>query len=118
MSKAIPRRRLKAWATRYACNIGFGLFAAALLGADALAADASHGETLARRWCAACHVVANDQTKGTDNVPTFEAISKIPGFDAEKIARFLRDPHPKMPDMQLSGPEAADLAAYIVSQGK
>ena len=36
----------------------------------------------------------------------------------EKIARFLRDPHPKMPDMQLSNTESADLAAYIVSLGK
>ena len=71
-----------------------------------------------RRGCAACHVVANDQTKGTDNVPTFAAIAKIPGFDAQKIARFLRDPHPKMPDMQLSNSESADLAAYIVSLGK
>ena len=76
------------------------------------------GEKLARRWCAACHVVANDQTHGTDNVPTFAAIAKIPGFDANKVAMFLRDPHPKMPDMRLSNTEAADLAAYIVGLGK
>ena len=94
------------------------MLVAASLGSSAFAADAAQGEKLARRWCAACHVVANDQTKGTDNVPTFAAIAKIPGFDAQKIARFLRDPHPKMPDMQLSNPESADLAAYIVSLGK
>jgi hypothetical protein len=45
-------------------------------------------------------------------------IAHIPGLDAAKIALFLRDPHPKMPDMQLSTQEAADLAAYIVSLGK
>ena len=84
----------------------------------ALAADVSHGEQLAKRWCAACHVVSDDQARGADNVPTFAAIAKTPGFDAEHIARFLRDPHPKMPDMQLSMPESADLAAYIVSLGK
>jgi mono/diheme cytochrome c family protein len=83
-----------------------------------LAADAAQGEKLARRWCAACHVVAADQTRGTDNVPTFQAIGKTPGLSAEKVAKFLRDPHPKMPDMQLSNAEAADLAAYIVSLGK
>jgi len=82
------------------------------------AADPANGEQLARRWCAACHIVANDQTRGTDNVPTFAAIAHIPGFDAGKIASFLRDPHPKMPDMQLSTTEAADLAAYIASLGK
>jgi mono/diheme cytochrome c family protein len=95
--------------------------ASSLLGLPApayAAADPDHGEQLARRWCAACHVVANDQTHGTDNVPTFAAIAHIPGFDAGKIASFLRDPHPVMPDMQLSTTESADLAAYIVSLGK
>ena len=34
------------------------------------------------------------------------------------LALFLLSPHPKMPDMNLSRNEAADLAAYIKSQGK
>jgi mono/diheme cytochrome c family protein len=40
--------------------------------------DADHGEQLARRWCAACHIVAGDQTRGMDNVPTFSEIAHIP----------------------------------------
>lgn len=87
-------------------------------GASALAADVDHGEKLARRWCAACHIVANDQTHGLDGAPPFATIAKIPGLGADKIALFLRDPHPKMPDMQLSRPETEDLAAYIVSLGQ
>jgi mono/diheme cytochrome c family protein len=86
--------------------------------AVALTADASNGETLAKRWCASCHVVALDQTHGADNVPTFASIAKEPGFSANKIAKFLMDPHPKMPDMQLGRDEAADLGAYIASLGK
>jgi mono/diheme cytochrome c family protein len=82
------------------------------------AGDAGHGEQLARRWCAACHIVAVDQTRGADNVPTFSEIAHIPGFDAAKMGLFLCDPHPKMPGMQLSTQEAADLAAYIVALGK
>ena len=31
---------------------------------------------------------------------------------------YLLMPHPKMPDMNLTRNEAADLAAYIVSQGR
>ena len=101
----------------------FGGWAAlvALVSASASQAappDPEHGERLARRWCAACHVVADSQTLGTDNTPTFAAIAGKPGFDAAHIARFLRDPHPKMPDMQLGGGEAADLAAYIASLKK
>jgi mono/diheme cytochrome c family protein len=92
--------------------------AALTMTADGYAADAAHGETLAKRWCAACHIVAPNQTRGQDNVPPFATIAKIPGFNADLIARFLMNPHPKMPDMQLSRDEASDLAAYIVQQGQ
>jgi mono/diheme cytochrome c family protein len=92
--------------------------AALTLTANAYAADVEQGQRLAKRWCAACHVVASDQVHGQDNVPPFATIAKIPGFDANAIARFLMNPHPKMPDMQLSRDEAADLAAYIIQQGK
>ena len=88
---------------------------AALSNAAAAPADAAHGEQLAKRWCAACHIVSPDQMRGADNVPAFATIAKAPGFSADKTAKFLMDPHPKMPDMQLGRGEAADLAAYILS---
>ena len=56
-----------------------------------------------------------DQTHGADNVPAFATIAKSPGFSADKTAKFLMDPHPKMPDMQLGRDEAQDLGAYIAS---
>ena len=96
----------------------FAMLAALSLTANAYAADVDHGERLAKRWCAACHIVAPDQRRGQDNVPPFATIAKIPGFGANAIARFLMNPHPRMPDMQLSRDEADDLAAYIVRQGK
>ena len=79
----------------------------------AVPADPAHGELLAKRWCAACHVVSADQQEGADNAPAFATIAKKPDFEAGKIALFLMDPHPKMPDMQLSRDEAKDLGAYI-----
>jgi len=84
----------------------------------AFAADVASGEKLAKRWCAACHVVAADQKSGNTQVAPFSAIAKVPNFDAAKLALYLLTPHPKMPDMSLSRSEAADLAAYIVSQGR
>lgn len=84
----------------------------------ALPPDPHAGETLARHWCASCHIVAEDQARGADNVPTFSAVANKPGFNAADLARFLRDPHPKMPDMQLSTVESADIAAYIASLKK
>ena len=86
--------------------------------AAAMPADAAHGEQLAKRWCAACHIVSPDQTHGADNAPPFASVARMPGFSADNIAKFLMDPHPKMPDMQLGRDEAKDLGAYIASLAK
>ena len=87
--------------------------AAFWFGSTAQAADPRHGGELAKRWCAACHIVAPDQQKGADNVPTFAAIAHRPDFNPQRLAFFLLDPHPKMPNMELTRREAEDLAAYI-----
>ncbi len=86
--------------------------------ANAAAADAANGEKLARRWCADCHVVARDQSRGNTQAAPFSAMAKKPGINAAKLALYLLLPHPKMPDMSLSRREAADLAVYIARQGK
>lgn len=96
--------------------IRHGLIVAATLAiTPAFGADPNNGEQLAHRWCEACHLVSATQRSATDQVPPFGSIAKMPGFDAAKIALFLLDPHPKMPDMGLSRTEAADLAAYIAT---
>ena len=92
------------------------LLVAATLAEAVSAADASKGETLAKRWCATCHVVASDQQRGTAQSPPFSAIANKPGFNEAILAFFLLTPHPRMPDMNLSRSEAADLAAFISTQ--
>jgi mono/diheme cytochrome c family protein len=94
----------------------FSLLFVAALATGALAADARKGETLAKRWCAACHVVAADQQVGTTQSPAFSTIARKPEFNEAMLALFLLNPHPRMPDMNLSRSEAADLAAYIRTQ--
>ncbi len=93
-----------------------GLVVAAALTDGAFAADANKGETLAKRWCATCHIVASNQQRGTAQSPPFSAIANKPGFNETTLAYFLLTPHPRMPDMNLSRNEAADLAAYIKIQ--
>jgi mono/diheme cytochrome c family protein len=88
----------------------------AILATSAAAADVRSGETLAKRWCAACHVVAADQRVGTTQSPAFSRIARKPDFSEATLALFLLNPHPRMPDMNLSRNEAADLAAYIKTQ--
>jgi mono/diheme cytochrome c family protein len=106
--------------SRAACAVMLAVAFALSAGVSASAApgDPAQGEKLATRWCAGCHVVGADQTRGADNVPPFATIARTPGFNAESIAQFLMDPHPKMPDMQLSRDEARDLGAYIASLGR
>lgn len=91
--------------------------AIALLVTPAPAADVNHGRDLAERWCAACHVTGPNQRQGTE-APSFDAIAKNADFDVERLAYFLLEPHPKMPNMALTRAEAADLAAYIKSLQK
>ncbi|OPY97985.1 cytochrome C552 [Bradyrhizobium sacchari] len=80
-----------------------------------LAADADHGADLAKRWCASCHVVSNGQATASADVPSFASVARRPDFSSEKLAFFLLDPHPKMPNFPLSRTEAGDIAAYIGS---
>jgi mono/diheme cytochrome c family protein len=91
------------------------LLATAIGSVAANAADANHGQTLARRWCATCHVVAANQQRPTGEAPPFAVIAKQTDFDATRLANFLLNPHPKMPNMSLTRMEAADLVAYIAT---
>ena len=94
----------------------FLLISAAGLTDRVFAADARKGETLAKRWCANCHVVSADQQQGTTQAPPFSAVASRPDFNETTVAYFLLTPHPRMADMNLSRSEAADLAAYINTQ--
>ncbi len=78
--------------------------------------DPAKGAQLAQRWCAACHIVSKDQTRATDGTRSFAAIAQGADFNVEKLAFFLLDPHPVMPNMTLSRDEARDIAAYIGRQ--
>ena len=93
----------------------FCLAAAVLDSSQGMAADINHGRQLARRWCISCHLVVSNQRRATTEAPPFATIARRPDFDANRVATFLLNPHPKMPNMSLTRGEAADLAAYIGS---
>src|SRR5438067_13490476 len=91
----------------------FVLVATVIASFAAQAADANHGQTLARRWCATCHVVAANQQRPTGEALPFPSIAKRADVDATRRTNFLLDPHPKMANMSLTRTEAADLVDYI-----
>jgi mono/diheme cytochrome c family protein len=87
---------------------------AALAPSAALAfADAGQGENIAKRWCAPCHLAAPDQQRASADVAPFTTVAR--SKTDQQLAAFLTDPHPKMPNLQLSREEIADLVAYIRS---
>lgn len=103
-----PRIGWAALATPSAC---------AMLAAStaALAADIGHGEQLAREWCSNCHLVGPDQTSGGDSAPTFNSIAETAQERNDDLRAWLADPHPPMPNFDLTVREIDDLLAYIES---
>ena len=81
----------------------------------AQAADAAHGELLARQWCAGCHAVGAAEAPTRDVQPSFVSIARRPVTTEDALRSWLNAPHPNMPDFELSRNNIADLAAYIRS---
>jgi mono/diheme cytochrome c family protein len=84
-----------------------------LLASTAISGDVQRGERLARKWCSTCHLVAPDQGTTSDVAPPFKAIAAR--RDAAQISGWLIDPHPPMPDPNLTRREIDDLTVYIES---
>jgi mono/diheme cytochrome c family protein len=76
--------------------------------------DAARGAAIAKRWCANCHVVSADQKSGKVDVPTFADVARRQPDD-RALANFLVDPHPPMPNLNLSRQEIDDVVSYIRS---
>jgi mono/diheme cytochrome c family protein len=75
--------------------------------------DADVGRELARRWCTACHVVDPEGT-GADAGPPLPSL--LAGKrSAEQIEGWLAEPHPPMPNLDLSRQEINDIMAYLRS---
>jgi mono/diheme cytochrome c family protein len=99
---------------RYVSRCAIEFLALIALPHGAFAAYAAKGEVIAKRWCAACHLVSSDQTQANSDAPSFAEIAhKKPS--SKTLSAFLTDPHPKMPDMSLTRDEIADIVAYIKS---
>lgn len=105
MSQSIPFARRQ---------LGAALACVALIALPlcARADDTAKGKIIAKRWCASCHVVSSDQTKGNSDAPSFSSIADDK-LTPKTLKAFLSYPHPKMPDMNLSRNEIGDLVAYI-----
>jgi mono/diheme cytochrome c family protein len=80
----------------------------------AYAGDIERGRALSLRWCVSCHVVAPDAA-GSDAGPAFASLASRPGQTEQALRNWLAEPHPPMPELDLTAAEFDDLAVYIMS---
>lgn len=101
--------------TRRSRIVATFISALVLLPSACFAADVSQGQQLAQRWCISCHLVRGDQRQAATDAPPFATVARRPDFDVNRLALFLLNPYPRMPNMSLTRSEANDMAAYIGS---
>jgi len=82
---------------------------------DAHAGDRNQGEHLAKQWCTSCHLTSTDQASGGDAAPPFPLIAESAADRSDDLSAWLADPHPPMPNFNLTRREIDDLLAYIES---
>lgn len=97
----------------HACLIAFALIALPLTAAFA-AGDATEGRRIAGQWCSSCHVIAPG-VRGSDVAPPFVALANNPAKTESYLKAWITNPHPPMPNFNLSRRTVEDLTAYIRS---
>jgi cytochrome c len=94
---------------------GLGLIASSALSTGASAAgDPQAGHDLARSWCSGCHLIEST-SHGGDAAPPFATIAAENAGDPARLRGWLTDPHPPMPNLNLSRAEIEDIIAYLMS---
>ena len=81
--------------------------------APAVAADSVNGARLAERLCSSCHVPGTATKTGTDAGPPFAQIAADPDLTEQRLRGWLANPHPPMPNPNLTRAEIEDLIAHI-----
>ena len=76
--------------------------------------DPEAGRDIVRSWCTACHVVDLEGT-GADAGPALPALLAGRQRSADEIRGWLADPHPPMPNLNLSRQEIENILAYLES---
>lgn len=95
--------------------IGVALIGATMV-APAHADDVSDGQSLARQWCASCHVVGRESQQVVNGAPAFSFMARNPQYTAERLEAWLLLPqHPAMQGIDLSRTQIRQVRAYIES---
>jgi len=82
----------------------------------AFADNVSDGRAIAERWCTSCHDIgAGDTRSAKDLAPTFESVARRDNFSRVQLETWIGNPHPPMPNLNLTRREVDNLVEYILS---
>lgn len=76
------------------------------------AGDGARGRAIVETWCVSCHTPGRVGT-ATDAAPSLSEIRQRPDLTPDRLRGWLADPHPPMPNLNLTGQEIEDLIAYL-----
>lgn len=94
--------------------IGIVVWPLAAVSAWAQQGDAEVGRRLTQNWCTTCHVV-DKEGHGADVGPALPALLGDGQRTSDEIRGWLADPHPPMPNFDLTRQEIEDIVAYLES---
>jgi cytochrome c len=93
-------------------TVALGVVALLVPFAASAAGDSEQGRAIAETWCASCHAVERTPV-ATDIAPPFSTIMERPDVTPDRLRAWLADPHPPMPNLDLTRQEIEDLVAYL-----
>lgn len=81
--------------------------------------DIENGARLAQTLCTSCHLIGEPSDRPVPaDVPSFAGIANRPTQTLDHLTNWLTEPHPPMPNLNLTRVEIRDLAGYIFSLRK
>lgn len=81
--------------------------------------DARKGFDYARNICARCHAIEAGQKRSPVKAATpFEVFANTPGVNRIALLVFLQTPHTTMPNLIVTGDDADNVIAYLLSLKK
>ncbi|WP_446719477.1 c-type cytochrome [Inquilinus sp. OTU3971] len=74
--------------------------------------DGARGRAIVETWCTSCHAPDRART-AADAAPSLSEIRHRPDLTPDGLRTWLADPHPPMPNLNLTPQEIEDLVAYL-----
>ena len=105
----MKRRAASPWA------VGLGVLSCSLfLAPGAVGQTLEQGKALAEQWCQACHDTGGNGS-GTDAAPSFPSLANDDSYTDSRLRSWMMEPHPPMPNLDLTHREIENLLTYIRS---